>query len=132
MVSRFAPDPADVYQLVEYTVKNPDTGKPIHKRINISFDSNGDVNVFGTWRDCGFWTERNFIGEEPIEKLMVFISSKFSHKEVIEKDEKFAEKKQEVVEEIKTIINDNPIMQSLEAKLLKTVPYGSNTNNFLL
>lgn len=132
MLSRFAPNPTDVYQLVEYTVKNPETEKPIHKRLNISFDSNGDVNVFGTWRNSGFWTERDFNAEEPIQKLIVFIASKFSHRDVIEKDEKFAEKKQEVVEEIKTIINKDPVMQSLEAKLLKTVPYGSNTSNFLL
>lgn len=132
MLSRFAPTPTDVYQLVEYTIRNPDNGRVIHKRINISFDSSGNVNVFGTWRDRGFWTERDFVAEDPVDKIMMFIASKFSHREVIEKDEKFAEKKQEVIEEIKKIINENPIMKELDAKLLKTAPYGSNTNTLLL
>jgi hypothetical protein len=123
----------DKYILAEYIVADPETGRPIHKRINLQYIRNPisraviSAKVFGSWRNRGFWTEKDYIAEEGLEPLFSKIQAKFMDADVISKDEKFAEVKNQIAKELKDIV------EKIEGtKMTDVGVYGANHNDISL
>ena len=117
----------DTYIISEYTVTDKETGRPIHKRINLQYNKNpfsGAITgskLFGSWRNRGFWTEKDYTPEDGLDIVMTVYSPKFMEPNVIKSDEAFAALKNELMNKVKTIIDNTN-----GAENVKLATYGTD------
>ena len=121
----------EVYELAYYTIPNEVTGAPVHKKINmkVSRDLLGNAvatSIYGTWRRAGFWTEKEFSAEEPVNELIQKIDNLFDAN-VITDDKKFFEAKQKMSKLVESTFKDVMIPEK-KAKLIQHIPYGVDHN----
>lgn len=117
----------DIYEIIEYVIIDPDKRREVHKKINIKFkkDLHGNIvahEVYGTWRNMGFWTDKNFVAEEPIAKLIDKVDSMFNESKSI------AEVKQQIYETMEKLIVEDETMVNLKTKIGSTAAYGADHN----
>ena len=126
-------DVNDKYILAEYIVTNQETGQSIHKRINLQYIRNPingailNAKVFGSWRNRGFWTEKDYVPEEGLGILFSKIQNRFMDAEVIKNDEKFAKAKEDTAKEIETFVSDKEGIKSMHVGV-----YGANHSDINL
>jgi hypothetical protein len=121
----------EIYELAYYTVPK-ENGLPVHKKINmrVKRDIMGnpvETNIYGTWRKGGFWTEKDFEAEEPIQELMQRIDALFDVNVVLD-DKKFFESKQKMVNLIESSFKETMIPE-YKVRLMQHIPYGADHNS---
>ena len=101
----------DTYILAEYTIEDKETGRPIHKRLNLQYKRNPfngailNARVYGTWRNRGFWTEKDYAPEEGLGDIMTRAQMKFMTPEVVKSDEEFSKAKADLDKELASFMD---------------------------
>ena len=126
-------DSNDVYVLTEYIVKDKETGRDIHKKVNLQYIKHPlnkaimAAKVFGSWRKRGFWTDKDFEPEPGLTELMVKAQQDFLNPEIANNDKKFAEAKKTFIKAMTELI------KNVEGATIYNAPvYGSDHSNFSL
>jgi predicted transcriptional regulator len=84
------------------------------------------TEIYGSWRKGGFWTEKDFEAEEPVQELMNRIDNLFDTSVVVD-DKKFFESKQKMVKMIENTFKET-LIPDHKAKLIQHIPYGADHN----
>jgi hypothetical protein len=120
----------EIYELAYYTIPGSN-GLPVHKKVNmrVKRDIMGNptgTEIYGSWRKGGFWTEKDFEAEEPVQELMNRIDNLF-YTSVVVDDKKFFESKQKMVTMIENTFKET-LIPDHKAKLIQHIPYGADHN----
>jgi hypothetical protein len=120
----------EIYELAYYTIPGSN-GLPVHKKVNmrVKRDIMGNptgTEIYGSWRKGGFWTEKDFEAEEPVQELMNRIDNLFDTSVVVD-DKKFFESKQKMVKMIENTFKET-LIPDHKAKLIQYIPYGADHN----
>jgi hypothetical protein len=120
----------EIYELAYYTIPGSN-GLPVHKKVNmrVKRDIMGNptgTEIYGSWRKGGFWTEKDFEAEEPVQELMNRIDNLFDTSVVVD-DKKFFESKQKMVKMIENAFKET-LIPDHKAKLIQHIPYGADHN----
>jgi hypothetical protein len=120
----------EIYELAYYTIPGSN-GLPVHKKVNmrVKRDIMGNptgTEIYGSWRKGGFWTEKDFEAEEPVQELMNRIDNLFDTSVVVD-DKKFFESKQKMVKMIESTFKET-LIPDHKAKLIQHIPYGADHN----
>jgi len=120
----------EIYELAYYTIPGSN-GLPVHKKVNmrVKRDIMGNptgTEIYGSWRKGGFWTEKDFEAEEPVQELMNRIDNLFDTSVVVD-DKKFFESKQKMIKMIESVFKDT-LIPDHKAKLIQHIPYGADHN----
>jgi hypothetical protein len=120
----------EIYELAYYTIPGSN-GLPVHKKVNmrVKRDIMGNptgTEIYGSWRKGGFWTEKDFEAEEPVQELMNRIDNLFDTSVVVD-DKKFFESKQKMVKMIENTFKET-LIPDHKAKLIQHIPYGADHN----
>ena len=120
----------EIYELAYYTIPGSN-GLPVHKKVNmrVKRDIMGNptgTEIYGSWRKGGFWTEKDFEAEEPIQELMNRIDNLFDTSVVVD-DKRFFESKQKMIKMIEHTFKET-LIPDHKAKLIQHIPYGADHN----
>jgi hypothetical protein len=120
----------EIYELAYYTIPGSN-GLPVHKKVNmrVKRDIMGNptgTEIYGSWRKGGFWTEKDFEAEEPVQELMNRIDNLFDTSVVVD-DKRFFESKQKMVKMIENTFKET-LIPDHKAKLIQHIPYGADHN----
>ena len=120
----------EIYELAYYTIPGSN-GLPVHKKVNmrVKRDIMGnptETEIYGSWRKGGFWTEKDFEAEEPVQELMNRIDNLFDTSVVVD-DKKFFESKQKMAKMIENTFKET-LIPDHKAKLIQHIPYGADHN----
>lgn len=120
----------EIYELAYYTIPGSN-GLPVHKKVNmrVKRDIMGNptgTEIYGSWRKGGFWTEKDFEAEEPIQELMNRIDNLFDTSVVVD-DKRFFESKQKMIKMIENTFKET-LIPDHKAKLIQHIPYGADHN----
>ena len=115
------------YEMIEYIITDPDTKRPVHKKINIKFitDLMGNAvnhSVYGSWRRMGFWTDKDFKAEPPVAKLLNDIDVMIHAKNDI------GDIKSKIYGTMEKLVKEDETMIELHARLGSSSAYGADHN----